>query len=348
MSNAPARRPGLCARKALLWVAAALVALLGVELGLTLVAYGVDPLPGFFASSPDGTYELAAGTQTRYWHSGRIVTVTIGKDGLRTVPYTKDAATTTLHIVGDSQVFGWGLNDGETIPAQIQALLGSNAKVVNHGLPGLGPLAYLKIVARLPPDEPAIIILTEMNDFQDAYDVRPSLTHHCGFIVLADGFGTRLPCFLLRSQLTGLITDLRDRFFPGKIPLPLGFNPYARVSARVICRRIENNLIEFLNRRPGGSFIFTIPWEAQIEPDRLAAYAPSLAVAEAHTRLPGSAEILKQMKSVGIRKQIFLSNDHHLSPEGAETVARHIAETFRGQLGMKAQARAAMRCEDVL
>lgn len=340
--------------RAVIWlVTTFVVVVFSLELLLLALARGVDPLPGFFAPNSDGTYQLAAGTTTRYWHSGRIVTVTVTDDGQRTVPGAPEAAPVTLHIIGDSQVFGWGLNDEETVPARVQAFLGSYVRVVNHGLPGLGPLAYLKIVAQLPSEDPVIVFLTEMNDFQDAYDVKPSLTHHCGFIVLPEGPGKSLPCFLLRSYLVGSVMDVWSRFFPGRIPLPLGFNPYARISARVICRRIENNLIDFLNRRTGESVVSTIPWEAQVDADRLAAYAPGLAVVEPHTRLPGTSGLLERLKRVATDKRTFLLNDHHLSAEGADVVARYIVEARHWRLGArvlrqtKGRTYEASQCEDV-
>lgn len=333
MSQTQKKKRWLRIGRAVFWLFTTFVVVVfSLELLTRAIARGVDPLPGYFAPNSDGTYQLAAGTKTRYWHSGRIVTVTVTDDGHRIVPGAPEAAAITLHIIGDSQVFGWGLNDEETVPARIQAFLGSNVRVVNHGLPGLGPLAYLKIVAQLPSEDPVIVFLTEMNDFQDAYDVIPSLTHHCGFIVLPEGPGKGLPCFLLRSHLVGSVMDLRSRFIPEKIPLPLGFNPYARISARVICRRIENNLIGYLNRRIGESVVSTIPWEALVDPDRLAAYAPSLAVVEPHTRLPGTVGLLKQLKSVATKKRTFLRNDHHLSAEGADVVARYIVDNWRGDL----------------
>lgn len=308
----------------LVLLAMALIA--ATELLLFIFNSGVSRLPGFFAPNSDGTYRLASGTTTRYWHSGRIVTVTIDSDGHRIVPDAPAAASVTLHIVGDSQVFGWGLDDTETLPASLQQKLGAGVRIINHGLPGLGPLGYLNRVAEIPAHDPVIVVMTEMNDLQDAYGVEPSLTEHCGFIVLSDSIGRHIPCYVLTSHLVNAVMDLRDSAFGGRIPLPLGFNPHARISAKVLCHRVENSLMDYLRRRPGKSLLVTVPWEGELLADRLGAYAPALKHANAHTRLPGGITLLEALKDARLGAAAFLPDDHHLSARGAEIVASTLAQ----------------------
>lgn len=317
-------------RRALAWLAGSAVTLAGLELALAVGAGGVGHLPAYFVPTPDGSYALAAGSQSRYWHLGRIVTVTIGPDGTRSVPSAPEAreapvAPITLHLVGDSQVFGWGLRDDETLPERLQQRLGSRVRVVNHGLPGQGPLGYFRTLATLPPDEPALLLLTEMNDFQDAYSAIPSLAHHCGYLVRPAGIGSRLPCRILGSHTAALLLDLRNLLATGPIPIPLGFNPKATVPAHVLCRRIENGLRSLAERRPGMLMVVTIPWEGEIVPVRRSAYAPWLPEVRAHTRLPGGTQLHRALSALHDPSTLFLPEDHHLSPEGADRVAEALA-----------------------
>ncbi|KAE9624740.1 hypothetical protein [Parasedimentitalea maritima] len=298
------------------------IVVVALELVLVFLSRGVDHVPGFFAPSDDGSFILAAKSQSEYWHSGRVVTVTIGADGTRLVPSAPPSAPTTLHIVGDSQVFGWGLSDDETLPEHLQRMLGPDLRVVNHGKPGIGPMGYLQKLADIPLSDPVIVVLTEMNDFQDSYSAMPTVTHHCGSIVLPNGIGRRLPCFVLRSQIFNLLMDLRNLATVERTPLPLGFNPYAVISARVLCKRVENNLAGFLQRRAGASTLLTIPWEAEFVPSRLSAYAPFLDKAEAHTRLPGGTRLHAAFADAPDPDALFQPNDHHISAVGVQWIAR--------------------------
>lgn len=326
MTLAQARPGGRRAlRRVSVFLASTVTLVLAVELVLLLLSRGVDHLPGYFAPSDDGSFSLAAGSSSQYWHSGRIVRVTIGADGTRLVPSAPQTAPVTLHIVGDSQVFGWGLSDEETLPERLQQMLGPEVRLVNHGKPGLGPLGYLRKLAALPLNDPVIVVLTEMNDYQDSYSAVPTVTHHCGFIVRPDGIGPRVPCFVLRSQVTSLLMDLRNWVMAERTPLPLGFNPYSEISARVLCRRVENNLLSFLERRAGAAALVIIPWEAELLPSRLAAYAPRLDEAVAHTRLPGGTILHAAFAQEPEAGALFQQNDHHISAEGARRIAAVLA-----------------------
>ena len=74
-----------------------------------------------------------------------------------------DTTRTRVAVVGDSFTFGWGVDDGEAWPAQLENLLGEAGKpayVFNLGQPGNGPLEYADVVERvLPVLEPDLVIV---------------------------------------------------------------------------------------------------------------------------------------------------------------------------------------------
>jgi hypothetical protein len=63
-----------------------------------------------------------------------------------------------VFVIGDSQVFGWGLADAETIPARSQARVGPRCRFVNLGVPGYGPFAYADALRKLPEGASALVV----------------------------------------------------------------------------------------------------------------------------------------------------------------------------------------------
>jgi lysophospholipase L1-like esterase len=69
-------------------------------------------------------------------------------------------------FVGDSVTFGWGVNEQESLPAQLGTLI--QQKVYNLGVPGAGPASYMVMLERYLKFSPApglIIIGFYDNDF---------------------------------------------------------------------------------------------------------------------------------------------------------------------------------------
>ncbi len=68
------------------------------------------------------------------------VKISFGPEGLRTVPERPERGTKACVLFfGCSFVFGWGLNDDETLPAYTSRLLGSGYQVTNFGATAYGP-----------------------------------------------------------------------------------------------------------------------------------------------------------------------------------------------------------------
>lgn len=99
--------------------------------------------------------------------SGRVVESCTNADGFRG-PVRPQRAAPTVAVIGDSQVFGFGVGDGETTPAQLQARLGPHVAVLNRGVPTWGPLEYVAAiddVAREGSLEHVVLVLNASNDF---------------------------------------------------------------------------------------------------------------------------------------------------------------------------------------
>ena len=83
-----------------------------------------------------------------------------------------DSRTLRVAVLGDSFTFGWGANDDQTYPSQLERLLNSKygpAEVINAGVPGMGTgneaLWYNLWVRRFHPN---LVILTVVpNDTDD-------------------------------------------------------------------------------------------------------------------------------------------------------------------------------------
>jgi len=143
-------------------VAAAILGLAEVALALSGVqaAYQVDLL-GQWRMTPDLTdHEMrGAGDAHRF-------TLTTNPDGLRT--HLAPGTSVDLALMGDSNVFGWGVDDHETLAARAGDALGVRA--LNAGQPGFSStqVAWLfeHVVAAYRPKR--VVVFQPMHDFNQA------------------------------------------------------------------------------------------------------------------------------------------------------------------------------------
>lgn len=176
-------------------------------------------------------YGLQPSKRYEYWHGGRTVSVTTNEDGTRVVPGAQSTAPANLYVIGDSQAFGWGLSDAETIPANLQTQLGSGWRVVNLGVPGYGPFAYVEKLNQTPDDGVVIVIQAESNDLQDAYFVQSPMLARCGFLVSHSLLAAKAPCLILSSYTFARTVDMIIGV-AGTLSRPLGYQPCAARCAR--------------------------------------------------------------------------------------------------------------------
>lgn len=144
-------RTGRILKALAIFCAAIVVAAVMLEAGLHLFYLGFSPKPRVIAADYgqpmlfDLVYRLAPGicVSTRYvspqqrdWPNAYC----INDDGFRGKPVAKEKGSAfRIAILGDSFVFGSGVNDDQTLSAQLEALLQARlpgAEVLNFGTPG--------------------------------------------------------------------------------------------------------------------------------------------------------------------------------------------------------------------
>jgi hypothetical protein len=326
---------GSCARRfsthlytALMLVIAAVfclgLLLLVLEFGLRLY-YRAPIAERYYRPSPGpANYGLAPSLHYVYLFRGRLLQVSTDADGNRVTPGAPKHAEKTLYLIGDSQVFGWGLSDDETISAALQRRLGSSWRVVNMGVPGFGPQTYAEELSNLPAGSIAVVLQAEVNDFQDAYFGRSPLKSRCGYLVSPGFLGETAPCWVLSSYLLTKAIDVLIRS-SGRLPIPLGYDPYAKIATRVLRYRIDNLYRTALNQTGDRVLFGAIPWDAAIRPERLINYEPVLATSERFVELPDACGLSSLFNQFAGKGQLFQKDDAHLSALGADLTASRLA-----------------------
>lgn len=271
-------------------------------------------------------YGLAKSLRSEYVHKGQTIIVSIDAEGRRIVPGAPEYAPNTLYVIGDSQVFGWGLNDSESIPARLQQRLGSQWRLVNMGVPGYGPFQYAEALSQLPEGAMALVIQTEANDMQDALLPRAPVFSRCGYLVPRGWVGRWTPCFLLSSYVLAKALDVRNKV--AGLSTPINFNPHAEVAAKVLSYRI-NNLYRSVSENKSRNAVFAvIPWDAESDHRRLSNYEPVLVQARRLTELPDDCRLGEEFHRQSQRDALFQSGDSHLSATGADFVAARLVPTI--------------------
>jgi len=82
--------------------------------------------------------------------------------GSREVPVEKTPGRTRILFLGDSFIFGWGVEDDETLPARLEALLkkgGADVEVLNGAVYGYDMIHYERWYRRLEHFRPDLVIL---------------------------------------------------------------------------------------------------------------------------------------------------------------------------------------------
>lgn len=140
----------------LLFLAVPLLAtLLLLELGLRLFDPAVSP--PLLLPHPRLGHVIAAGTGAT------------DSDGFRNPPATADAGPLAALFVGDSQIWGFGVESASTLAVRAAASLGRTRQFANGGY---GPVQYVELVQRGLPQRPRAIVVGFYfgNDLIDAID----------------------------------------------------------------------------------------------------------------------------------------------------------------------------------
>lgn len=159
--TAARRQKRSIARRAAFGITFAALLLLMGELALRIAgvrpAYRVEDL---------GQWRVAANLDARSTQGprdGHAFLLSTNADGLRThVPVPRTPGRTRVALMGDSTVFGWGVDDGSTVAEGVQAALGDGYEVLNAGQPGYSTtmMAWLygEVVHTYTPDITVVFI----------------------------------------------------------------------------------------------------------------------------------------------------------------------------------------------
>lgn len=154
----------------LLGVVFASVLLYMGEVGLRLT--GTAPA---YRAGATGNWRMTPGLSSsplRGPRDGHDFIVSTNTDGLRSkLPRERHTGVARVAVMGDSTVFGWGVNDGESIADGLQATLDTAApgavEVLNAGQPGYtttqAARLFDEVVAEYRPDR--VIVFIPMHDF---------------------------------------------------------------------------------------------------------------------------------------------------------------------------------------
>ncbi|MEO0649164.1 MAG: hypothetical protein AAFZ65_00620 [Planctomycetota bacterium] len=187
---------GLC-----LSLATVLLTLLGIELALRLSGYEPIVNPSgprwMYEAASDLGYTLHPGFRGRHRHPEFDIEVCVDARGLRDLPYD-GAPSHRVLVLGDSMVFGYGVEAHETFCEVLQRQLGA-VDVINAGVSGYGPREQVAMLARHGATTELDLILSSFypaNDLRDAIDPPETVL---GGLVFTERFAAKIRGSRLRS-----------------------------------------------------------------------------------------------------------------------------------------------------
>ena len=149
-----------------------------LEIGLRLFSpqiFAVHP-PGLYSVDPDVGYVLTPDFQGELVRPEFDTVVTTNRAGLRGPELrTRQENTWRILLLGDSQTWGFGVDDDETYAINLEALLQEqfpelDIQVLNGGVPGYGTVDQLHFLqARIEKLDPDLVVVQflSVNDLQE-------------------------------------------------------------------------------------------------------------------------------------------------------------------------------------
>jgi hypothetical protein len=291
----------------------------------------------FISSADEKDLHLVPEAQGKLYIDGRTTFVSIDGEGHRTTVGAPGPETGArrLDIIGDSQVFGWGLSDEETFASRLQSRLGPKWRVVNHGVPGVGPLYYADELKRVPENAEVLIVFTEVNDLWDMYDLARHPTR-CGYLVGHAWPQSDWVCSVLDLRLVQIGFALYDELASPRALTPLGFDSISKVAAKIFSERTRALFADEARTRRLYLHFAVVPWDGRVNKSVLVDYFPPATV----TDLPEYFEDDYGMAQLFIAqrdgKSLFLRHDPHMSPAGATLFASQITDRLGLPVGQAA------------
>ena len=181
------------------------VGLLLTELAFSWRDDGAFPHVNVYMEDDALGVRLAPGTSQRISFGGNPTTsFSINALGYRSPEWPEPSAGDVL-VVGDSQVFGLGVEVENTTPSQLGGLLGR--PVLNGGVPTYGPDEYLSVVEEVAASRSLDTVVVVFNFANDLFEVgRPNTERHAvwdGWAVRTETAPDSVTYFPGRSWLYG-------------------------------------------------------------------------------------------------------------------------------------------------
>jgi hypothetical protein len=172
---------------------------LGLGLGLVVTEYvfakrdeGAFPHVNFYVADPELGVRLEPGATMKFrLRENPLTTIHVNAQGYRGEDWpapNPDAAPGKGEIIvlGDSQVFGLGVEDDETFSAKLAEATGRT--VLNAGVPTYGPPEYLLLARELLEQRKPQTLVVTLNYLNDPFELdRPNKDRH----VVWDGWAVR-------------------------------------------------------------------------------------------------------------------------------------------------------------
>jgi hypothetical protein len=135
-----------------------------------------------------GTRLQPGATQRISFGSNPVTHVRINRQGFRGQDWPSSTNKDEVVVIGDSQVFGLGVEEGQTFSATLQQVLGEKVQVRNAGVPTYGPVEYRKLLKQLVKERNVKTVVYTINMVNDLFEARrPNTDRH----VVLDGWAVR-------------------------------------------------------------------------------------------------------------------------------------------------------------
>lgn len=148
---------------------------------------GAFPHVNFYVPDPVLAVRLQPGATERIQFSGNPLTsVRVNKQGYRGEDWPSPFPDDSVLVLGDSQVFGLGVEEAQTASAVLATEL--KRPVFNAGVPTYGPLEYLALAKELLQSHKPRTVVVVINMSNDFFETgRPNTDRHA----LWDGWAVR-------------------------------------------------------------------------------------------------------------------------------------------------------------
>lgn len=187
-SIAPVRRRRRWPRRLGLALAGLVVGLTVAECAFRVRDHGGFPKLDVYVEDKALGVRLQPGASQRFVYPDNPIThVRINRQGYRGADFPAPGPDDVL-VVGDSQVFGLGVEEHQTFAAGLERALGGGRHVLNGGVPTYGPGEYAAVARELIASRHPKTLVFTINLVNDLFEAsRPNAQRH----VVRDGWAVR-------------------------------------------------------------------------------------------------------------------------------------------------------------